>query len=492
MNIKRAIISVYNKDGLEEFARFLYENNVEIISTGGTANFLEEKGIKVTKMSEYTEFPEILNGRVKSLHPKLFGGVLAVDGNKNQEEEINEYNIPKVDMVVVNFYPFNEVARNTTNEKELLDNIDIGGFALLRAAAKNYRDVIPVVDPEDYRTIIDSIEDCGDFPLHNRRKLALKAFYSCSKYDSNIHKVFSELFASEKYEHEFFEILGMLRYGSNPLQEGTLLKFVNGESLFDNVVNLTTHKSPTLRILKDVKLLYSVAVKEKGNLLAFSKKGVFVFAYSNPSNEDIERFYSMLDQLRGGVVYTEDIEMIKKLKNSKLDGIITSSELNIDHFLGYKPMVFKINKKEINMNYEYFVDGDLVVKQECKKIKVELPDVETIGFEVARLHRSDTIVYIKNNKIYSGVQNALNRKVALKVLEEIVEEAGDVIENGTLIFDSPVNSEFVIEKILDWKIEKIVVPPALPKDEKYLETISNHEVNVVVTGRRYHRYWFFW
>lgn len=488
MNIKKAIISTYNKEGLEEFARFLYENHVEIISTGGTAEYLESKGIEVTKIKDYTDTPEILNGRVKSLHPKLFGGILAKVGNKDHDSDLKELDISRIDLVVVNLYPFDKVAEKTTKEEQLLEYIDIGGLALLRAAAKNYRDVVPIVDPQDYQSIIDSIEDCGDVPLHNRRKLALKSFYSTSRYDSTIHKIFSELFASEKYEHEFFEIIGMLRYGSNPLQDATLLKIAEKESMFDHLENLTKHKSPTLRILKDLKLLFKVVSKSDKEFLGFAKKGVFVFGYNNPTEEDYNSFLEHASMMRGGVIFTDNVELIKKLKDYKMDCILTTQDLDREKLLRYKSMVFKMDKKVIKNDYEYFIDEDLVIKQESKDLSIDLDYDEKIAFEIAKEHKSDTIVYVNGNKIYSGVQGALNRKIALNILEIISEDYDGELKGGTLIFDSPINSDYIIEKIQQWEIKNIIVPPALPKDEKYIEILKEKGINIFVTANRYHKY----
>ncbi|OOC46103.1 IMP cyclohydrolase [Thermosipho sp. 1223] len=199
MNIKRALISVSDKRGIVEFSKKLREFNVEIISTGGTAKLLEENGISVKKVSEITGFPEILGGRVKTLHPKIFGAILARFDNKEHLNDLAKNDIMPIDMVVVNLYPFEEVAKRTRNEEKLIENIDIGGVALLRAAAKNYRDVVVISDPDDYGKVIKSLEECGDVPLQKRRIFALKAFYRTMRYDSEIHSVLSELFASGNF-----------------------------------------------------------------------------------------------------------------------------------------------------------------------------------------------------------------------------------------------------------------------------------------------------
>ncbi|HPA93099.1 MAG TPA: hypothetical protein PLI39_04200 [Petrotogaceae bacterium] len=488
MNIKRAIISVYNKNGLEKLGRFLSDNGVEIISTGGTAEYLINHGVPVKKISEYTGFPEILEGRVKTLHPKLFGGILAKWEKKNQEEELIKYNIPIIDMVVVNFYPFEEVAQNTSVEKELMENIDIGGVALLRAAAKNYRDVVPIIDPKDYDDIIYSIQDCGDVPLHSRRKLALKAFYETAKYDCAIHHELSELYATEKFENVFFEIMGNLRYGENPLQEATLLKFAQKESILDNIENITKHKIPTLRAVKDLRILYKFALKTDKQILAFAKKGTFVFAYINPDKSDYDLFLKNIDNLRGGVVYTDSPEMIKSLKNHQIDAVLTSADVEKDMLIGYKSMVFKMKKAEIKLTKEYIIDQDLVVIQEYRDISIDDREEIKTAFEVAREHKSDSVVYIKGNKIYSGIQSALNRNYALILLQTIVSDLGNTLEGGTIIFDSAINSENLVNKIKELKIEKVIVPPALPSDAKFLSELAQNHVEVITTQARYHRY----
>lgn len=205
MNIKRALISVSDKTGVVEFAKELHARGVEIISTGGTAKLLADAGIPVKQVSEVTGFPEILGGRVKTLHPFIFGAILANLDEQSHIADLEEHSIVPIDMVVVNLYPFEEVQKQTRDEDTLIENIDIGGVALLRAAAKNHRNVVVVCDPNDYQKIIKLIDSCGDIPLHDRRMFALKAFYYTMKYDATIHKVLSELFASEKYEHMTFE-----------------------------------------------------------------------------------------------------------------------------------------------------------------------------------------------------------------------------------------------------------------------------------------------
>jgi len=208
MNIKRVLISVSDKTGIVEFAKELTDRGIELISTGGTAKLLSDAGIQVKQVSDVTGFPEILGGRVKTLHPKIFGGVLADLEEKSHVQDLQDNQIIPIDMVVVNLYPFDEIEKTTRVEDVLIENIDIGGVSLLRASAKNHRNVVVVCDPADYPKIIKSLDFCGDVTLQDRRMFALKAFYYTMKYDATIHRVLSELFASEKYEHMTFERFG--------------------------------------------------------------------------------------------------------------------------------------------------------------------------------------------------------------------------------------------------------------------------------------------
>lgn len=187
-NIKRALISVSNKEGVVEFARTLDSMGIEILSTGGTAKALRDAGIPVKDVSEYTGFPEMLDGRVKTLHPRIHGGLLSRRDNLKDMEEIKRYGIGTIDMVVVNLYPFEEtISRPGVTFAEAVENIDIGGPAMLRSASKNFQDVTPVVDPSDYKEIIEEMKGLsGCLSYRTRLELAKKVFRHTSRYDGLI------------------------------------------------------------------------------------------------------------------------------------------------------------------------------------------------------------------------------------------------------------------------------------------------------------------
>lgn len=199
MAIKRALLSVSDKTGIVELARFLHGIGVEIISTGGTMKTIKDAGIPVTYVSDVTGFPEIMDGRVKTLNPKIHGGILAVRSNPEHMAALAEHGIQPIDLVVVNLYPFEAtIAKSGVTEAEAIENIDIGGPAMLRAAAKNFHDVIIVTNPARYSSLIDMISQHGDADIKTRKTLAKEAFAHTSEYDAAISAYLTKRLAEGK------------------------------------------------------------------------------------------------------------------------------------------------------------------------------------------------------------------------------------------------------------------------------------------------------
>src|SRR5262244_2931565 len=204
--IERALISVYDKTGIVEFARVLSDLQVEIVSTGGTSRLLSANGIKVCEVSELTGFPEILDGRVKTLNPNIAAGLLAIRENADHMKQISEHNLPLIDLVCVNLYPFAETIRKPHVQlNEAIENIDIGGPSMIRAAAKNYQDVVVVTSPDDYVTVADSLKKKNDI-LNNEMlfDLTRKAFSYTAKYDNQIAEYLSNVAASAVFPPTVF------------------------------------------------------------------------------------------------------------------------------------------------------------------------------------------------------------------------------------------------------------------------------------------------
>jgi phosphoribosylaminoimidazolecarboxamide formyltransferase/IMP cyclohydrolase len=221
VKVKRALISVSNKIGLDKFALQLQELGIEIISTGGTASFLRENGVKVIDVSEVTGFPEMMNGRVKTLHPKIHAGILADRENHDHMLTLKEHDIKPIDMVVVNLYPFEEVSsRRGVSESEVIENIDIGGPTIIRAASKNFRGVAVITDPRRYQEIVDEMKRSDNqLALETLRNLATQAFHTTAHYDFVIANWFSEGVADfPPFILDDYEKITDLRYGENPHQ----------------------------------------------------------------------------------------------------------------------------------------------------------------------------------------------------------------------------------------------------------------------------------
>ena len=220
--IKRALISVSNKDGIVEFAKGLYAKGIEILSTGGTAKLLRENGIDVLDVDKYTGFPEMMDGRVKTLHPKIHGALLALRDNDGHMKAASDHEIEPIDLLVVNLYPFEEtIKKEGVALEEAIENIDIGGPSMLRSAAKNFRSVTVVTDPGDYESVLKEIEENGNTTDDARRRLAEKVFEKTAHYDSMI----ANYLTGGKTRHIIVEKMGDdLRYGENPHQRAGFFK----------------------------------------------------------------------------------------------------------------------------------------------------------------------------------------------------------------------------------------------------------------------------
>jgi phosphoribosylaminoimidazolecarboxamide formyltransferase/IMP cyclohydrolase len=220
--VRRALISVSDKEGVVEFARGLRELGVELLSTGGTAKALAQAGLEVRSVSDYTGFPEIMGGRVKTLHPRLHGALLARRDNSGDLADAKAHGIEPIDLVCVNLYPFEETVAAEKEEGEVLEQIDIGGPTMIRAAAKNFKDVVVVVDPQDYQPVLEELRYCGGrLPFATRRRLAARAFAYTARYEGAIYRWFAGLTYEgfPPYWASFYEKQLDLRYGENPHQD---------------------------------------------------------------------------------------------------------------------------------------------------------------------------------------------------------------------------------------------------------------------------------
>src|SRR6201993_4023970 len=228
--IQSALISVFYKDGLEKIIRELHSLGVTIYSTGGTQKFIEELKVPCVPVESLTTYPSILGGRVKTLHPSVFGGILGRRDNETDVQEMKQYKIPEIDLVIVDLYPFEETVKSTTDEKLIIEKIDIGGPSMIRGAAKNHKDVVVVAAKKDYAQLEQILKDQkGETSLEQRRAFAIKAFDVCTAYDNAI----SNYFNKQSFETPFNKEERSLRYGENPHQQGIF--YGNQEEIFDKL-----------------------------------------------------------------------------------------------------------------------------------------------------------------------------------------------------------------------------------------------------------------
>ena len=228
--IQSALISVFYKDGLEPIVKLLSDLGVTIYSTGGTQSFIEKLGVKVVTVENITSYPSILGGRVKTLHPSIFGGILGKRDDETHVQEMKQYNIPEIDLVIVDLYPFEETVASTTDEKSIIEKIDIGGPSMIRGAAKNHKDVTVIANKADYSLLGNMLkEQKGETSLEQRRMFAIKAFDVCTAYDTAISNYFHHLSVATPFNKEE----KIMRYGENPHQKAAF--FGNLTELFDQL-----------------------------------------------------------------------------------------------------------------------------------------------------------------------------------------------------------------------------------------------------------------
>jgi len=241
--INSALISVFYKDGLENIIKLLNTLNIKIYSTGGTQKFIEDLGVSCVAVEAITSYPSILDGRVKTLHPSVFGGILGKRDNEIHLQEMKQYNIPEIDLVIVDLYPFEETVKSTNDEKAIIEKIDIGGPSMIRAAAKNFKDVTVIAAKKEYTGLEKILSDqSGETTLEQRKSFAIKAFDVCTSYDIAISNYFNQ----SNFSNPFNQQKAVLRYGENPHQEATfygdltkIFDQLNGKELsYNNLVDV--------------------------------------------------------------------------------------------------------------------------------------------------------------------------------------------------------------------------------------------------------------
>ncbi|WP_338537338.1 bifunctional phosphoribosylaminoimidazolecarboxamide formyltransferase/IMP cyclohydrolase [Helicovermis profundi] len=515
--LKRALISVSDKKNVVKFASKLIELGYEVVSTGGTARLLFDSGVKVTQVDEITGFPECLDGRVKTLHPKVHGGILARRDLKSHMDQVDKLEIKLFDMVVVNLYPFKEtyLNENATHEDKI-ENIDIGGPTMIRSAAKNYNDVLVVVDSSDYTSILEEFEknnttNVSDLSEKFKRNLALKAFEMTASYDALISRYFREsLNKKDEFNDKItltFEKGEELRYGENPHQYGWLYKEIskntntlanaiqlNGKQLSFNNINDATGGINLIREFKEPAV---VAVKHTNPCGA--SLGVNIYeAFEKAYKSDPKSIFG------GIVVANREIDKDTAVELSKifLEIVIAPSfeEKALEILKSKKNLrILKLDtlyKKESGYDIKK-VDGGILIQNEndilIKDMKVvtdripnktELKDLE-FAMKVVKHTKSNAIVLAGEGATVSVGPGQTSRVWAL---ENAIKQSNISTKGTVLASDAFFPFSDSVEAAAKAGITAIIQPGGSIKDNESIEMANKYGIAMVFTGIRHFKH----
>lgn len=490
----KALLSVSNKTGIEKFAEGLIEQGYELYSTGGTFKALQEADIAVNQVSDLTDFNEIMDGRVKTLHPAVHGGILADRDNEAHMKDLHDNNIETIDLVAVNLYPFKETVRKAdVTESDAVENIDIGGPTMLRAAAKNYKHVTTVVDPFDYDEVLERLKENAldeDF----RKQLMIKVFRHTNDYDQAIVNFFAQ---SEK----------SLRYGENPHQSAKYVKtsddkntILNADVLHGKALSYNNLRDAdsAFQLAKKFDLPAAVAVKHM-NPCGVGTGDTLSDAFQNAFDADNQSIF-------GGIVAlnkTVDAATAEKLSKVFLEVIIaphfSEEALNI---LTVKKNIrlLQVDFTEEAVQDEFVsVSGGYLVqsrdtgkldKDSLEYVTEKKPDDEqlkalVLAWEVSKHVKSNAIV-LANSKQTTGIgAGQMNRVGALKIAAERAIELG---ENVVLASDGFFPMPDTVENAHQYGIKAIIQPGGSKRDNESIDFCNEHGIAMVFTGMRHFKH----
>ena len=521
--IKRALISVSDKSGLEEFVKGLNELGVKILSTGGTARLIASLGIKVRSVSDYTGFPEMLDGRVKTLHPKIHGGLLALRENKEHMEKVKEHDIELIDMVVVNLYPFEKtVAKDGVKLEEAIENIDIGGPSMLRSAAKNYRDVVVVCNPDRYKKILEELKkNNGAISDELHFRLGVEVFEKTSKYDTAIYNY---LDAQSKAQGPasarsigFPDVLALefnkvqdLRYGENPHQKAGFYKdkninvvgISNGTKLqgkelsFNNIIDLDA----ALEIVKEFKDPAASVIKHTnpcGAAQGDSLKKAYIDALDCDRISAFGSIVGLNRKVDAGTAeaivsagFTEcviapyyepaAIEVFKTKKNLRLIEVGALKGIEKDYDLKKVVGGLLIQDRDI-LNIE---EKDLKVATKKKPTQEEIKSL-LFGWKIVKHVRSNAIVLSSGTKTVGIGAGQMSRVDSMIIA---IRKSNGRCKDSTCASDAFFPKEDAVEEAKKAGITSIMQPGGSIRDEDVIKACDKAGISMVFTGARHFKH----
>ncbi|MBA7504504.1 Bifunctional purine biosynthesis protein PurH [subsurface metagenome] len=508
----RAVISVSDKSGVADFARGLQELGAEIFSTGGTKKSLERSGIKVHSISELTGFPEILNGRVKTLHPAVHGGILARRDLPQHLAELAKNHIETIDMVVVNLYPFIEtVTQSEVSLDEALENIDIGGPTMIRSAAKNFPSVLVIVDPEDYDPILQKLRR-GNVDLAERKKLAHKAFQHVAIYDTAIAQYLSEKTFPEEMTIALKKAYG-LRYGENPHQKAAFyleqnvrqpqavlasLKQISGPEIsfnnlldFDAALNiLSNFTAPTVAIMKHTN---SCGLASHANLAeayrrALAGDPVAAFGGVVASNQVIDLATAReIDQTHYDAIIApeyekEALELLRRKKSLRLVEIPIADSYQLTAISDFR----YVQGGFLIQTPDFFSDSELQPRTVTNRqpTEQELSDL-LFAWKAVKGIKSNAIVIAKDKTLLGMGAGQPSRVVSVELA---LKRAGEQAKGSVLASDAFFPFADGPELAISHGVTAIIQPGGSVRDKEVIDVANKHSVAMVFTGIRHFRH----
>ncbi len=492
--IQTALISVWDKNGLSQILKQLNEQNVQIISTGGTAKHIEQQGYTVETVETITDYPSILNGRVKTLHPKIFGGILGRRENETDQKEIQKYNIPTIDLVITDLYPFEETLASGATNQEIIEKIDIGGISLIRAAAKNYEDVLIIPSKKQYKDLSNILANSTN-TLATRRKMAGEAFKISSHYDTAI----AAYFTSEKAETET-----TLRYGENPHQKAYFKGNINEiftqlhgkEISYNNLLDIDSaisliaeFEEPTCAVLKhtnpcglasdkDIKTAWVKAL-QGDPLSAF---GGIIVANREINKETAEEINKLFFEVIIAPEYNKEaLEILKSKKNRRI-------LLHKKHELSEKQ-----HRTILNGTLLQERDKKTESPEDLRPVTNKTPDeklTEELLFanKIVKHTKSNAIVLTKNKQLCASGVGQTSRIDALKQAIEKAQRFGFDLENAVMASDAFFPFADSVETAHKAGITAVIQPGGSIKDQDSIDYCNKNNISMVFTGIRHFKH----
>lgn len=501
--VKSALISVYHKDGLDEIVKKLDTLGVKIYSTGGTKSFIEELEVPVTAVEDLTTYPSILGGRVKTLHPKVFGGILARRENDGDLEQLSQYEIPEIDLVIVDLYPFEATVASGASEADIIEKIDIGGIALIRGAAKNFKDVIIVSNQGQYGNLLELLnEKGGESSLEERKVFAQEAFATSSHYDSAIHNYFAG--DTTSVFRQSFNQGKVLRYGENPHQQGVF--FGEFDDIFEKIQGKEISYNNLLDIDAAVNLIdefedTTFAILKHNNACGCASREKMVDAWKDAlAGDPVSAFGGIL--ITNGTVDKASAEEINKLFFEVI--IAPAYDADALEILASKKNRIILIRKDVTLprtQYRSALNGVLVQERDLKiegadeltpatKLVPGAEQVDDLLFanRLVKQSKSNTIVLAKGKQLVASGVGQTSRVDALRQAIEKAKSFGFDLNGCVMASDAFFPFADCVEIAHGEGIDCVIQPGGSIRDKDSVAYCDEHNMSMVMTGIRHFKH----